>query len=116
MWTKKEKARLPLGHGRSGRELHNFVRGNDRVPGAWISVRGVAVTLLGSTQRGAAAAVATSGVPVTTDDGHTVHVVGVGLVLTGSDGDAALVTKVALPDGRTIDASALLSALPPVAE
>lgn len=33
---------------KSQREVHNFIRGNDRVPGAWTIINGQKMTLFGS--------------------------------------------------------------------
>ena len=47
MLNKKELTRLNLAQ-MTGREIHNFIRGCDKVPGAWISLDGQAVKLYGS--------------------------------------------------------------------
>jgi formyltetrahydrofolate dehydrogenase len=48
---KKENVRLDLS--KPARAVHNFIRGCDRVPGAWIVVEGQQVSLFGSTCKGA---------------------------------------------------------------
>ena len=49
IWQKKECAKIDWGRMHTASELHNFIRGNDRVPGAWCVVGDEQVTLLGST-------------------------------------------------------------------
>lgn len=49
IWQKKEVAKVPWDKIKSAQQLHNFVRGNDKIPGAWSEFNdGEAVTLFNS--------------------------------------------------------------------
>ena len=49
IWQKKEVAKVPWDRIKSAQQLHNFVRGNDKIPGAWSEFAdGESVTLFNS--------------------------------------------------------------------
>ncbi|XP_002130073.4 cytosolic 10-formyltetrahydrofolate dehydrogenase [Ciona intestinalis] len=83
--------------------LHNFIRGNDKVPGAWTVINDEKVTLFGST-------VHRSKLPT----GESVQVKGMaqpgivhknGLLLYGSDGKKINVKNIQYSDGKMVSAS-----------
>ncbi|XP_028809798.1 mitochondrial 10-formyltetrahydrofolate dehydrogenase [Denticeps clupeoides] len=87
--------------------IHNWIRGHDKVPGAWTVVDGQVVTLYGSS-------LLTSPAP----EGQPVEVEGAaqpglitdsGLVLFGADGNAVQVRNLQLDSGRMIPASKFFS-------
>ncbi|MBN3325837.1 AL1L1 dehydrogenase, partial [Atractosteus spatula] len=84
--------------------LHNWIRGNDKVPGAWAEVDGQKVTFYGSSMMD------TTTVP----DGQSLEIPGAskpglvtknGLVLFGNDGKMLLVKNLQFDDGKMIAAS-----------
>lgn len=61
--------------------VHNFIRGSDRAPGAWSTINGSRVTLLGSTrashsggQAGLVASIDASGMTIICGDGESIRV------------------------------------------
>ena len=60
---------------RSAQEVHNFIRGSDRAPGAWSTINGDRITLYGSTLAagggsvGAVVGVSDDGVTIACGDG-----------------------------------------------
>ncbi|CAK8681490.1 unnamed protein product [Clavelina lepadiformis] len=83
--------------------LHNFIRGNDKIPGAWTTINGEQITLYGST-------IHRSKVPT----GEQVHIEGMsnpaivhknGLLLYGNDGKKVNVKNIQYSDGRMVPAS-----------
>ncbi|KAK5608200.1 Mitochondrial 10-formyltetrahydrofolate dehydrogenase [Crenichthys baileyi] len=83
--------------------IHNWIRGHDKVPGAWTVIDGQSVTLYGSSMLGGS-------VPA----GQALEIEGAsqpglvtrnGLVLYGSDGKALLVKNLQFEDGKMIPAS-----------
>ena len=46
IWRKKELAEVDFG--KDALSLHHFIRGNDKIPGAWAVIDGQKVTLYGS--------------------------------------------------------------------
>jgi len=83
LWTKKEHAKIDWNQ--PGEKIHNFIRGSDRVPGAWTSLNGQTVTLYDSTFLGAVAL--PSGTEITVD-GTNVRAVQTAdaIVFQGNDG------------------------------
>ncbi|XP_069062379.1 cytosolic 10-formyltetrahydrofolate dehydrogenase [Pleurodeles waltl] len=84
--------------------IHNWIRGNDKVPGAWTEVDGQKLTFFGSTF--------TSNGP--TPDGEVLEILGAsrpgvvtktGLVLFGNDGKMLMVKNIQFEDGKMIPAS-----------
>ncbi|XP_004589642.2 mitochondrial 10-formyltetrahydrofolate dehydrogenase isoform X3 [Ochotona princeps] len=87
--------------------LHNWIRGHDKVPGAWTEINGQVVTFYGSS-------LLTSSVP----PGEPLEIKGAekpglvtknGLVLYGNDGKALVVRNLQFEDGRMIPASQYFS-------
>ncbi|KAM4652707.1 cytosolic 10-formyltetrahydrofolate dehydrogenase isoform 1-T2 [Discoglossus pictus] len=84
--------------------IHNFIRGNDKVPGAWTELNGQKLTFFGSSF--------TSNGPV--PDGEPLEIPGSsrpavvtknGLVLFGNDGKRLIVKNLKFEDGKMIPAS-----------
>ncbi|VDK45151.1 unnamed protein product [Cylicostephanus goldi] len=68
-------------------QLHNFIRGNDKVPGAWATLNGEKVTLYGSTlYRAPVPPPSARELQVSEVPGGKVYVHDKGLLLPGSDG------------------------------
>jgi len=87
----------------SGESIHNFIRGNDKVPGAWTNIDGERVTLYGSK-------LWTGGIP----SGTEVEIAGMskkalvhkdGLLVFGNDGKATNVKQLQFDSGKMISAS-----------
>uniref|UniRef100_A0A8C7Y7P7 10-formyltetrahydrofolate dehydrogenase n=1 Tax=Oryzias sinensis TaxID=183150 RepID=A0A8C7Y7P7_9TELE len=104
---KKENSKIDWNQ--SAEAIHNWIRGNDKVPGAWAEVDGQKVTFYGSTliDNGVAA------------NGRPLEICGAsrpgmvtkaGLVLFGNDGGALLVKNIQFEDGKMITASQYFSA------
>uniref|UniRef100_A0A8C0K489 10-formyltetrahydrofolate dehydrogenase n=1 Tax=Canis lupus dingo TaxID=286419 RepID=A0A8C0K489_CANLU len=92
----------------SAEVLHNWIRGHDKVPGAWTEINGQMVTFYGSS-------LLKSSVP----PGEPLEIKGAkkpglvtknGLVLFGNDGKALMVRNLQFEDGRMIPASQYFSA------
>ncbi|XP_054384156.1 mitochondrial 10-formyltetrahydrofolate dehydrogenase isoform X5 [Pongo abelii] len=92
----------------SAEVLHNWIRGHDKVPGAWTEINGQMVTFYGST-------LLNSSVP----PGEPLEIKGAkkpglvtknGLVLFGNDGKALMVRNLQFEDGKMIPASQYFSA------
>ncbi|XP_039328442.2 mitochondrial 10-formyltetrahydrofolate dehydrogenase isoform X4 [Saimiri boliviensis] len=103
---KKENAEISWNW--SAEVLHNWIRGHDKVPGAWTEINGQMVTFYGST-------LLTSSVP----PGEPLEIKGAkkpglitknGLVIFGNDGKALMVRNLQFEDGKMIPASQYFSA------
>ncbi|XP_035113344.2 mitochondrial 10-formyltetrahydrofolate dehydrogenase isoform X1 [Callithrix jacchus] len=103
---KKENAEISWNW--SAEVLHNWIRGHDKVPGAWTEINGQMVTFYGST-------LLNSSVP----SGEPLEIKGAkkpglitknGLVIFGNDGKALMVRNLQFEDGRMIPASQYFSA------
>uniref|UniRef100_A0A8C9DK84 10-formyltetrahydrofolate dehydrogenase n=1 Tax=Prolemur simus TaxID=1328070 RepID=A0A8C9DK84_PROSS len=103
---KKENAEISWDQ--SAEVLHNWIRGHDKVPGAWTEINGQMVTFYGST-------LLNSSVP----SGEPLEIKGAkkpglvtknGLVLFGNDGKALMVRNLQFEDGKMIPASQYFSA------
>lgn len=103
---KKENAEISWDQ--SAEVLHNWIRGHDKVPGAWTEINGQMVTFYGSS-------LLKSSVP----SGEPLEIKGAtkpglvtknGLVLFGNDGKALMVRNLQFEDGRMIPASQYFSA------
>lgn len=99
---KKETAKINWGQ--PAESIHNWIRGNDKVPGAWTEVDGQKLTFFGSTF--------TSNGP--TPDGEVLEIPGAsrpgvvtktGLVLFGNDGKMLVVKNIQFENGKMIPAS-----------
>ncbi|KAM6896473.1 mitochondrial 10-formyltetrahydrofolate dehydrogenase [Lycodopsis pacificus] len=87
--------------------IHDWIRGHDKVPGAWTVVDGLSVTLYNSSMlRGSVPA----GQPLEIEGASQPGLVTKnGLVLYGSDGKALLVKNLQFEDGKMITASKYFS-------
>ncbi|XP_006871137.1 PREDICTED: mitochondrial 10-formyltetrahydrofolate dehydrogenase isoform X1 [Chrysochloris asiatica] len=103
---KKENAEISWDQ--SAEALHNWIRGHDKVPGAWTEINGQMVTFYGSS-------LLNSSVP----PGEPLEMKGAkkpglvtknGLVLFGNDGKALMVRNLQFEDGKMIPASQYFSA------
>ncbi|MEE6502122.1 hypothetical protein FKM82_004417 [Ascaphus truei] len=99
---KRENAKINWDQ--SAEAIHNFIRGNDKVPGAWTEVSGQKLTFFGSWF--------TSNGPV--PDGEPLEIPGAsrpamvtksGLGLFGNDGKMLMVKNIQFEDGKMIPAS-----------
>ncbi|KAM8931074.1 cytosolic 10-formyltetrahydrofolate dehydrogenase [Pelodytes ibericus] len=99
---KKEEAKINWDQ--TAESIHNFIRGNDKVPGAWAEIDGKKLTFFGSTL--------TSNGPV--PDGDPLEIPGAskaavvsknGLVLYGNDDQMLTVKNIQFEDGKMIPAS-----------
>ncbi|XP_024587863.1 mitochondrial 10-formyltetrahydrofolate dehydrogenase isoform X1 [Neophocaena asiaeorientalis asiaeorientalis] len=103
---KKENAEISWDQ--SAEALHNWIRGHDKVPGAWTEINGQVVTFYGSS-------LLNSSIP----PGEPLEIKGArkpglvtksGLVLFGNDGKALMVRNLQFEDGKMIPASQYFSA------
>ncbi|XP_056444110.1 mitochondrial 10-formyltetrahydrofolate dehydrogenase [Gadus chalcogrammus] len=103
----QKKSNAKVNWAQPAEAIHNWIRGHDKVPGAWTVIDGQNVTLYGSSLL--------SGTPA---DGQPLEVEGLatpglvtktGLVLHGSDGKALLVKSLQFEDGKMIPASKFFS-------
>lgn len=102
MLNKKELTQIPFDK-LTGYQLHNFIRGMDKVPGASLTLEGEAVKVFSSTLY--SSTTEPSGLKVKVDGMTRSGVVTCkGLVLYGTDGQAVLVEKIKL-ESRMISAS-----------
>lgn len=108
LWRDPEQARVNWAQ--PAKKLHDFIRGNDRVPGAWAVLDGQRVTLYGSSYVDDTAAVEGEPVAVEQCDRPAVATSS-GLVVFGADGKKVLVRHVKLADGKIIPASSCMQAL-----
>ncbi|MED6286293.1 Mitochondrial 10-formyltetrahydrofolate dehydrogenase [Characodon lateralis] len=103
----QKKSNSRVNWGQPAEAIHNWIRGHDKVPGAWTVIDGQSVTLYGSSMLGGS-------VPA----GQALEIEGAsqpglvtknGLVLYGSDGKALLVKNLQFEDGKMIPASKYFS-------
>ncbi|XP_059843833.1 mitochondrial 10-formyltetrahydrofolate dehydrogenase isoform X2 [Hypanus sabinus] len=92
----------------SAESIHNWIRGHDKVPGAWTVINGQPVTLYGSSlYKGAVP----SGQPLEISGASKPGLVTTnGLVLFGNDGNMLMVRNLQFEDGKMIPASKYFSA------
>ncbi|XP_075907562.1 mitochondrial 10-formyltetrahydrofolate dehydrogenase [Nelusetta ayraudi] len=87
--------------------IHNWIRGHDKVPGAWTVIGGQNVTLYGSSLLGGSAP---AGQPLEMEGASQPgQVTKNGLVLYGTDGKTLLVKNLQFEDGKMIPASKYFS-------
>ncbi|XP_078531172.1 mitochondrial 10-formyltetrahydrofolate dehydrogenase [Lissotriton helveticus] len=87
--------------------IHNWIRGHDKVPGAWTVIDNQAVTLYGSSLLEGATP---PGQPLEITEGRKPGIVTKnGLVLFGKDGKMLMVRNLQFEDGRMIPASKYFS-------
>ncbi|KAL2102738.1 hypothetical protein ACEWY4_001906 [Coilia grayii] len=102
---KKSNAKLNLAQ--PAEAIHNWIRGHDKVPGAWTTIDGQAVTLYGSSLLGGTAP---KGQPLEVEGAAQPSLVtSGGLVLFGTDGKAVQVKNLQFEDGKMIPASKYFS-------
>uniref|UniRef100_UPI00398E9FB9 cytosolic 10-formyltetrahydrofolate dehydrogenase-like n=1 Tax=Pristiophorus japonicus TaxID=55135 RepID=UPI00398E9FB9 len=102
---KKENAKINWDQ--PAEAIHNWIRGNDKVPGAWSEVNGQKLTFFGSTLTESPPP---QGKTLDIPGAHTPAIVGRnGLVLFGNDGKMVLVKNVQFEDGKMIPASKYFS-------
>lgn len=102
IWKKKEVAKINFDQ--SAEMLHNFIRGNDKLPGAWGVIDGQQVTLYGSSLT--SGDTPPDGTPVTIEGSEVPAIVHKGgMTLTGVDGKMLTVKTLQLEDGRMIQAA-----------
>ncbi|XP_055045894.2 mitochondrial 10-formyltetrahydrofolate dehydrogenase isoform X2 [Misgurnus anguillicaudatus] len=103
----QKKSNAKVNMAQSAQAIHNWIRGHDKVPGAWVNIDGKPVTLYSSSML-------SGSVP----DGQAVEVEGAsqpglitksGLVLFGSDGKVLQVKNLLFEDGKMIPASKYFS-------
>jgi len=107
IWKSKDLAKVNWHQ--PAKVLHNFIRGNDKVPGAWTTINGQVVSLFNSTY---IEEHTDGGQPITVEDSPFPdgnYVTDKGIVLTGSDGKKLLVRLVQVGK-KTISASEFLKA------
>ncbi|KAG8430760.1 hypothetical protein GDO86_020045 [Hymenochirus boettgeri] len=99
---KKENAKINWDQPAEG--IHNFIRGNDKVPGAWTEVNGQKLTFFGSTftHNGPAPNGELLEIPGAS---RPALVAKVGLVLFGNDGQTVTIKNIQFEDGKMIAAS-----------
>uniref|UniRef100_A0A3P8UVX9 10-formyltetrahydrofolate dehydrogenase n=2 Tax=Cynoglossus semilaevis TaxID=244447 RepID=A0A3P8UVX9_CYNSE len=98
---KKSNAKVDLAQ--SAEAIHNWIRGHDKVPGAWTVIGDKTVTLYGSSMLGGSVP---DGQPLEIDGASQPgQVTKNGLVLYGTDGKALLVKSLQFEDGKMIPAS-----------
>ncbi|CAH2312049.1 cytosolic 10-formyltetrahydrofolate dehydrogenase [Pelobates cultripes] len=99
---KKENAKINWDQ--TAEAIHNFIRGNDKVPGAWTEIEGKKITFFGSTLT--STGLVTDGVPLEIAGASQPAMVSKnGLVLFGNDGKTLTVKNLQFEDGKMIPAS-----------
>nr|XP_057943277.1 mitochondrial 10-formyltetrahydrofolate dehydrogenase-like isoform X2 [Doryrhamphus excisus] len=98
---KKSNAKINLAQ--PAQAIHNWIRGHDKIPGAWTLIDGQPVTLYGSSVLQGSVP---PGQPLEVEGASKQSLVAKnGLVLHGNDGKAVLVKNLQFEDGRMIAAS-----------
>ncbi|KAM9099212.1 cytosolic 10-formyltetrahydrofolate dehydrogenase [Sarcophilus harrisii] len=99
---KKENAKINWDQ--PAEAIHNWIRGNDKVPGAWTEANGQILTFFGSTlnDNGLVPEGETLDIPGASRPGVVTKT---GLVLFGNDGKMLVVKNIQLEDGKMIPAS-----------
>uniref|UniRef100_A0A1A8RSL6 10-formyltetrahydrofolate dehydrogenase n=1 Tax=Nothobranchius rachovii TaxID=451742 RepID=A0A1A8RSL6_9TELE len=100
---KKENANIDWNQ--SAEALHNWIRGNDKVPGAWTEIDGQKITFYGSTLVGNDDIVANGQLLEIPGASQPGMVTKTGLVLFGNDGKMLLVKNLQFEDGKMIPAA-----------
>ncbi|XP_049617677.1 mitochondrial 10-formyltetrahydrofolate dehydrogenase isoform X2 [Syngnathus scovelli] len=103
----QKKANAKLNLAQSAEAIHNWIRGHDKIPGAWTVIDGKCVTLYGSSiLQGSVPA----GQPLDIEGASSQSLVTEnGLVIHGKDGKAVLVKNLQFEDGKMIPASKYFS-------
>uniref|UniRef100_A0A671WHZ2 10-formyltetrahydrofolate dehydrogenase n=1 Tax=Sparus aurata TaxID=8175 RepID=A0A671WHZ2_SPAAU len=104
---KKSNAKVRVDLAQPAEAIHNWIRGHDKVPGAWTVIDGQSVTLYGSSMLGGSAP---AGQPLEMEGASQPGLVTKnGLVLYGTDGKPLLVKNLQFEDGKMIAASKYFS-------
>ncbi|XP_077449987.1 mitochondrial 10-formyltetrahydrofolate dehydrogenase isoform X2 [Stigmatopora argus] len=103
----QKKANAKINLAQPSEALHNWIRGHDKIPGAWTIIDGKPVTLYGSSILQGSVP---PGQPLDIEGASTQSMVTKnGLVLHGTDGKAVLVKNLQFEDGKMIAASKYFS-------
>ncbi|KAK7878913.1 hypothetical protein WMY93_030847 [Mugilogobius chulae] len=103
----QKKSNAKVNMSQPAESIHNWIRGHDKVPGAWTIIDGQPVTLYGSSMLGGSVP---AGEPLQIEGASQPGIVSKsGLVLFGSDGNALLVKNLQFEDGKMIPASKYFS-------
>ncbi|RWS31346.1 cytosolic 10-formyltetrahydrofolate dehydrogenase-like protein [Leptotrombidium deliense] len=102
MLNKSELSKIPFDK-LNGEQLHNFIRGMDKVPGAWLTLEGKITKVFGSKRY-------LNDVPAGNEVeienmARTGIVTSDGLILFGNDGKAVVVSKLMFENGKMIAAA-----------
>lgn len=98
-----KKDKVQINWDQSAQDIHNFIRGNDKVPGAWTLINGEQVTFFGSRMwtrlqpRGLSIEIKGTSKPAIVHKG--------GMILFGNDGKMVNVSQVQYASGKMIPAS-----------
>uniref|UniRef100_A0A8C7YU70 10-formyltetrahydrofolate dehydrogenase n=1 Tax=Oryzias sinensis TaxID=183150 RepID=A0A8C7YU70_9TELE len=102
---RKSNARVDLAQ--PAKAIHNWIRGHDKVPGAWALIGGQSVTFYGSSMLTGSVP---AGQPLEIEGASQPGIISKnGLVLFGNDGKALLVKNLQFEDGKMIPASKYFS-------
>jgi len=103
IWKKKEVALIPWPKMKDSKTLHNFIRGNDKVPGAWAVIEGKEVTFFNSSEwNGSSTPTGESLAVAGTENQAVVHADG--MLLFALDGSAINVKQIQV-DGKMAKAA-----------
>ncbi|XP_005090853.1 cytosolic 10-formyltetrahydrofolate dehydrogenase [Aplysia californica] len=98
-----KKDKVQINWDQSAQDIHNFIRGNDKVPGAWTKINGEQITFFGSRMwkrmapRGTEIAIEGASKPAIVHKN--------GMILFGNDGNMLNVTNVQHQSGKMVPAS-----------
>uniref|UniRef100_A0A8C7HAM3 10-formyltetrahydrofolate dehydrogenase n=1 Tax=Oncorhynchus kisutch TaxID=8019 RepID=A0A8C7HAM3_ONCKI len=103
----QKKSNSKVNFAQPAEAIHNWIRGHDKVPGAWTVIDGQTVTLYGSSMLGSSVP---AGQPLEIEGASQAGVVTKnGLVLYGSDSKALMVKNLQYEDGKMISAAKYFS-------
>ncbi|CAH1794143.1 unnamed protein product [Owenia fusiformis] len=98
-----KKDKVQINWDSSAQDIHNFIRGNDKQPGAWTNIDGKQTTLYGSKLW---TAERPEGTEVQIDGSTNAALVhSGGMLFYGNDGNAVNIDQLKLDNGKTIPAS-----------
>uniref|UniRef100_A0A8C7YRV5 10-formyltetrahydrofolate dehydrogenase n=1 Tax=Oryzias sinensis TaxID=183150 RepID=A0A8C7YRV5_9TELE len=104
---RKSNARVRVDLAQPAKAIHNWIRGHDKVPGAWALIGGQSVTFYGSSMLTGSVP---AGQPLEIEGASQPGIISKnGLVLFGNDGKALLVKNLQFEDGKMIPASKYFS-------
>ncbi|XP_072529047.1 mitochondrial 10-formyltetrahydrofolate dehydrogenase isoform X2 [Salminus brasiliensis] len=103
----QKKSNAKVNMAQPAEAIHNWIRGHDKVPGAWAVIAGQPVTLYGSSLLSGSVP---AGQPLDMEGASQPGLItGSGLVLFGSDGKALQVKNLQFEDGKMIPAAKYFS-------